>query len=96
MVVRAVQRPQPDWKAIHAQLQQYRHLTLQLLWEEYRQAHPDGYSWFCERYQQGRRHLDVVLRQEDKAGEKMFVDWATQSARDTNGNRTSRTRFPTI
>ena len=55
-----------------------RHLTLQLLWEEYRQANPEGYrySWFCERYQHWRRHLDVVLRHEHKAGEKMFVDWA--------------------
>src|SRR5438445_164990 len=72
------QRPQPDWKTIHEQLQQHRHLSLQLLWEEYRQAHPEGYrySWFCERYQHWRRHLDVVLRQEHKAGEKMFVDWA--------------------
>jgi transposase len=71
-------RPQPDWKAIHEQLQQHRHLSLQLLWEEYRQAHPEGYrySWFCERYQHWRRHLDVVLRQEHKAGQKMFVDWA--------------------
>jgi len=71
-------RPEPDWKAMHEQLQQHRHLTLQLLWQEYRQAHPEGYrySWFCERYQQWRRHLDVVLRQEHKAGEKMFVDWA--------------------
>ena len=44
------QRPQPDWKAIHEQLQQHRHLKLQLVWEEYRQAHPEGhgYSWFCE------------------------------------------------
>jgi transposase len=50
------QRPQPDWKTIHEQLQQHRHLTL--------------------RYQHWRRHLDVVLRQEHKAGEKMFVDWA--------------------
>jgi transposase len=77
--VRAVpQRPQPDWKGVHEQLQQHRHLTLQLVWEEYRQSHPEGYrySWFCERYQQWRRHLDVVLRQEHKAGEKMFVDWA--------------------
>ena len=72
------QRPQPDWKTIHEQLQQHRHLTLQLLWEEYRQANPEGYgySWFCECYQHWRRHLDVVLRQEHKAGEKMFVDWA--------------------
>jgi transposase len=36
----ARQRPQPDWKTIHEQLQQHRHLTLQLVWEEYRQAHP--------------------------------------------------------
>lgn len=72
------ERPLPDWNAIHEQLRQHRHLTLQLLWLEYRQAHPEGYrySWFCERYQQWRRHLDVVLRQEHKAGEKMFVDWA--------------------
>ena len=61
----ARQRPQPDWKTIHEQLQQHRHLTLQLVWEEYWQAHPEGYrySWFCERYLQWRRHLDVVLRQ---------------------------------
>jgi len=51
VLARAVQpRPQPDWKTIHEQLQQYRHLTLQLLCEEYRQANPEGYpcSWFCE------------------------------------------------
>ncbi len=74
----ARQRPQPDWRSIHEQLQQHRHLTLQLVWEEYRQTHPEGYrySWFCERYQHWRQHLDVVLRQEHKAGEKMFVDWA--------------------
>ncbi len=74
----APSRPQPEWKVIHEQLLQHRHLTLQLLWEEYRQANPEGYrySWFCERYQHWRRHLDVVLRQEHKAGEKMFVDWA--------------------
>jgi transposase len=43
------QRSQPDWSTIHQQLQQHRHLTLQLVWEEYRQAHPEGYrySWFC-------------------------------------------------
>ena len=74
----AQSRPQPDWKAIHEQLQQHRHLTLQLVWQEYRQAHPKGhcYSWFCERYQQWRRRLDVVPRQERKAGDKMFVDCA--------------------
>jgi transposase len=71
-------RSQPDFAAIHEQLQQHRHLTLQLLWEEYRQANPDGYRYsrFCELYQRWRKRLDVVLRQDHKAGEKLFVDWA--------------------
>lgn len=71
-------RPLPDFAAIHAELQKHRHLTLQLVWEEYRQANPNGYGYsrFCELYQRWRRKLDVVLRQEHKAGEKMFVDWA--------------------
>src|SRR5438309_282648 len=51
---------------------------LQLVWEEYRDANPDGYGYsrFCELYQRWRKKLDVVLRQEHKAGEKAFVDWA--------------------
>lgn len=71
-------RPLPDFAAIHSELRQHKHLTLQLLWEEYRQAHPDGYRYsrFCYLYQRWRSKLDVVLRQEHKAGEKMFVDWA--------------------
>jgi transposase len=31
--------------AIHEQLRRHRHLTLQLLWEEYREANPDGYRY---------------------------------------------------
>ena len=71
-------RSLPDFAGIHDQLQHHSHLTLQLVWEEYRQANPDsyGYSHFCELYQRWRRRLDVVLRQEHKAGERMFVDWA--------------------
>jgi len=67
-----------DFDAIHEQLRGSKYVTLQLLWEEYRQTTPDGYRYsrFCELYQRWRSKLDVVLRQEDKAGEKMFVDWA--------------------
>jgi len=73
-----LRRPPPDFSHMHEQLQRHRHLTLQLLWEEYRQANPDGYrySFFCDLYRQWQRGQDVVLRQEHKAGEKMFVDWA--------------------
>lgn len=68
----------PDFAAIHEQLRTHRHMTLQLLWEEYREANPDGYRYsrFCELYQRWRKKLDVVMRQEHKAGEKAFIDWA--------------------
>src|SRR5437870_2616385 len=71
-------RSRPDFASLHEQLRRHRHLTLQLLWEEYREANPDGYRYsrFCELYQRWRSKLDVVLRQEHKAGEKMFIDWA--------------------
>jgi transposase len=67
-----------DFAEIHHELQSNKHVTLQLLWEEYRQSQPEGYRYsrFCELYQRWRRKQDVVLRQEHRAGEKMFVDWA--------------------
>lgn len=72
------ERTPPDFSAIHEQLRSGKHVTLQLLWEEYRDTNADGYRYsrFCYLYQRWRSKLDVVLRQEHKAGEKMFVDWA--------------------
>jgi transposase len=71
-------RPTPDFARLHQELQSHRHLTLELRWEEYRQSHPHGYGYsrFCELYHRWRRRLDVVLRQDHKAGEKLFVDYA--------------------
>ena len=68
----------PDFGVMRQQLQKHRNLTLQLLWEEYREDRPEGYSYsrFCELYRNWERHLDVVLRHEHRAGEKMFVDYA--------------------
>ena len=53
-------------------------VTLALLWEEYRAAHPDGfgYSWFCERYGAFKSRLRRSMRQSHAAGEKVFVDFA--------------------
>ena len=41
----------PDWAEIHRQLAR-KGVTLQLVWEEYKEAHPDGfqYTQFCVRY----------------------------------------------
>lgn len=75
---REAERPLPDFAMLHEQRQKHKHVTLQLLWEEYRAVNLDGYQYsrFCYLYQRWRGGRDVVLRQQHKAGEKMFVDWA--------------------
>jgi transposase len=74
-------RPLPDWGAIHQELRR-KGVTLFLLWQEYRERSPEGYSYsrFCERYADWKGHLDVVMRQSHRAGEKLFVDYAGQTA----------------
>lgn len=68
---------EPDWAHVCAELKR-RHMTLQLLWCEYRSEHPDGYgySWFCERYSLWLARVDPVMRHNHRFGEKLFVDWA--------------------
>jgi len=58
------------------------HVTLYLLWMEYREATPDGYSYtqFCYYYGEAKKRLDVTLRQFHKAGEKVFTDYAGDTA----------------
>ena len=74
----ARKRRQPDFAAIDEELRTHRHTTLRLLWEEYRETEPKGYSYsrFCFLYEAWKEATDVVLRQDHKGGEKLFVDWA--------------------
>ncbi len=61
-----------------------KNVTLSLLWQEYRQAHTEdayGYTQFCEHTRRALRRLGLVMRQEHRAGEKMFVDWAGDKLR---------------
>ena len=37
--------PEPDFTTIHAELQRHKHLTLQMIWEEYRAQNPHGYRY---------------------------------------------------
>lgn len=70
----------PEWAEVHQQLK-HKGMTLRLAWEEYREAYPDGlrYSQFCARYRAWRETLDLPMRQEHKAGEKLFVDYCGQT-----------------
>jgi transposase len=72
-------KPLPDWPVVHAQLHRPG-VTLRLLWQEYRQVHPEGYQYsrFCELYENWAQTLEPVLRQVHAPGQKMFVDWAGQ------------------
>ena len=60
--------PQPDFETMKKELTR-KGVTLQLLWFEYRELHPDGYGYsqFCQRYRDWRRRRDVVMRQDHKA-----------------------------
>lgn len=53
-------------------------MTLQLLWKEYRQQHPEGYGYsrYCELYRGWAGTIDVVMRQHHAPGERLFVDYA--------------------
>jgi len=70
-------RPLPDWTKIREELRR-KGVTLKLLWQEYRQTHPDGYGYsqFCELYRRWAKGLDLSMRQIHRAGEKLFVDYA--------------------
>ena len=73
-------RPLPDWNHVHVELRRPG-VTLMLLWFEYKERFPDGYQYsqFCDIYRRWQRHLDVVMRQEHRAGEKLFVDFPGQT-----------------
>ena len=78
--VPAEQRAVPDWAVVHRELKR-QGVTLTLLWDEYKAVHPGGYqySWFCEQYRAWLGKVDVVMRQDHRAGEKLFVDYAGQT-----------------
>jgi transposase len=73
----ATDRARPAWAEVHQELKKAG-VTLALLWQEYRAAHPEGYAYsqFCEHYRQWRRALKPSMRQVHRAGEKLFVDFS--------------------
>jgi transposase len=73
-------RQMPPMESLH-QERKKKGVTLQLLWHEYKEGNPEGYQYsqFCELYRKWLDKLDVCLRQEYRAGEKLFVDYAGQT-----------------
>ena len=68
---------EPDFPAVCQELKR-KGVTKLLLWQEYRQQHPDdGYSYaqFCHRYRVWLGCQQRSMRQLHRAGEKLFVDY---------------------
>ena len=76
-LIASVDRPLPDWNEVARELGR-KGVTLFLLWHEYKQSHPLGYQYrrFCDLYHEWAGRRSVWMRQDHKAGERMFVDYA--------------------
>lgn len=70
-------RPEPDWAWLARELKRPG-VNLSVLWEEYRQADPEGYSYsrFCDLFREFEQRLSPVMRQHHAAGDKGFVDYS--------------------
>lgn len=73
-------RPEPDWQQIHKELKR-KGVTIQLLWEEYKEQNHDGYqsTQFYELYRKWKSTISPWMRQNHKTGDKLFVDYAGQT-----------------
>lgn len=71
---------EPDFALIARELKR-KGVTLTLLWQEYRAAHPDGYgyTWFCDRYAAFERRTSATFRHRHRAGAVMQTDYAGQT-----------------
>ncbi len=77
---------EPDFDVLHRELRR-QGMTLFLLWQAYRERHPEGYSYsqFCARYSVWKGRVDVVMRQTHRAGWPLSPEYATLSNAETYG-----------
>ncbi len=87
-------KPEPDWALIYRELRGNKHVTLETLWSEYAEAHPDGYRYsrFCELYASWAKRLPVTMRQAHLGGDKLFVDYAGDTVPVIIDVRTGKTQ----
>ena len=72
-------KPEPDLQYLAREMKK-KGVTLQLLWEEYRQEHAEGYgrTQFYQLYREWVKQCRPTMRLEHRAGEKLFVDFSGQ------------------
>jgi transposase len=84
---------EPDWAEVHRELKR-KHVTLQILWDEYIERCQDGYRYsrFCELYRSWASRLSVTMRQSHAGGDKLFVDYAGDTVPVIVDRLTGKTR----
>jgi transposase len=84
---------EPDWAAVHRELKR-KHVTLQILWDEYIERQPGGYRYsrFCDLYRAWASRLSVTMRQHHAGGDKLFVDYAGDTVPVIIDRLTGKTR----
>jgi hypothetical protein len=75
---------------VHIELRR-KGVTLMLLWAEYRAAHEGQRTWaytqFCGHYKEFAKTLKRSMRQQRRAGEKLFIDYAGATLELADGSR---------
>lgn len=78
--ITASRKPMPDMNYIHQEFKRRKKtkVTLYLLWEEYKEANPDGYQYtqFRVHYKRFLKKLNPSMRQTHLSGERLFVDYS--------------------
>ncbi len=84
---------EPDWSMVARELKR-KHVTLQVLWEEYNALHPDGYRYsrFCDLFRRWEGRLPLVMRQSHAGGERLFLDYAGDTVPVVINRRTGEVR----
>ncbi len=79
-----------DFARVHIELRR-KGVTLVLLWQEYRAANEGRRTWaytqFCEHYKAFAKTLKRSMRQQRRAGEKLFIDYAGPTLALADGSR---------
>jgi transposase len=80
-------RALPNWSDIKRELSR-KGVTLLLLWQEYKDANPEGYGYsrFASLYREWLDKTDCRMRQHHKAGEKEWVDFVGLTMPLTNAS----------
>jgi len=79
-----------DYPRVHIELRR-KGAALMLLWAEYRAAHEGQRTWaytqFCGHYKEFAKTLKRSMRQQRRAGEKLFIDYAGATLELADGSR---------